>query len=255
MDITIFGKTIPFYGLLLYIGVLFAVAVAIVLCLKRKFPVWDFVGAGAYAMIGGMIGSKLLFLAVSWKQLVELHITLEGIVKGGFVFYGGLLGGFLGVVIYAKQFKMPLLDFLDLFAVPLPLGHAFGRIGCFFGGCCYGMPYNGPLHRVYHTSSNYNTPLETPLFPIQIICAIGLALLFAALLIVFLRSKKVGTAFYSYAIAYPVMRFTAEFFRGDTERGIYLKLSLAQWVSLAILASLLIYYIVKKRKTESAVSA
>lgn len=247
MSFTFFGKTIPFYGLFLYIGVLLASAVCLFLCKKRKHPIGDLVAAASYAMIGGMCGSKLLFLAVSWKQILALHLPLEAVIKGGFVFYGGVIGGLLGVVIYAKQFKRTLIDYLDLFAVPLPLGHAFGRIGCFYGGCCYGRPYSGPWHHVYHTSFDLNTPLDTPLFPVQLISAIGLFFLFIALLIVFLRSKKIGTTFYAYVIAYPIMRFAVEFLRGDRERGLYFGLSIAQWVSLAVLLGLTVYFAAKKR--------
>lgn len=246
MSITFLGKEIPFYGLLMYFGIIVSSGIGIFLCKKRKFPVWDLVGAGGYAMIGGMIGSKIFFLIVSWKQIMELHLSLEAIIKGGFVFYGGLIGGFLGIVIYAKQFQMKLLDFLDLFAVPLPLGHAFGRLGCFFGGCCYGMEYHGFGQKVYHSSSNLNTPLEIPLFPVQIVSSIGLFLLFVTLLIVFFKSNKVGFATCIYAIAYPVLRFLVEFLRGDEERGIFFGLSVAQWVSLTILAGLTICFFCKK---------
>ncbi len=247
MSFTVLGKTIPFYGLFLYIGIFFAFVIGIFLCRKRRFPFWDLVGAGAYAMIGGMIGSKLLFLAVSWKQILAMRLPFEAIVKGGFVFYGGLIGGFLGVLIYAKQFKMPLVDFLDLFAVPLPLAHAFGRIGCFFGGCCYGIHYNGRWSTAYRTSSNINTPLNTPLFPIQIISAIGLFLLFVVLFAVFLRTRKKGLVTCIYVIAYPILRFLAEFLRGDVERGIFGGLSVAQWVSLLIIVFFGVYFIRRQR--------
>ncbi len=247
--IRIFGYFLPYYGLSLYAGVVFAAIVGAILCIKRKFPFWDLVGAGGYALIGGLLGSKLLFLAVSLKQIIALRPPIEAIIKGGFVFYGGLIGGFLGILIYAKQFKMELMPFLELFAVPLPLGHAFGRIGCFIGGCCYGIPYDGFGCKVYHAASDINTPLETPLLPVQLISSAGLFCLFVALLNVFMRSKKKGAAFYGYAFAYPVLRFSVEFLRGDTERGIFFGLSTAQWVSLTIVSGFTIFLLVRKKKS------
>lgn len=58
--------------------------------------------------------------------------------KGGLVYYGGLLGGILGGIIFSKIKKIPILRLLDVLAIGLPVGHFFGRIGCFMNGCCYG---------------------------------------------------------------------------------------------------------------------
>ena len=59
---------------------------------------------------------------------------------GGQVFYGGLLGGIAGAVVYAKCARLEgFPDYADTVAPAIPLFHFFGRIGCFLGGCCYGI--------------------------------------------------------------------------------------------------------------------
>lgn len=233
---SVFGLNIPVYGLLEYAGVAIAILIAFLLLKKRGIPVWDFVGAAGYTLIGSIIGAKLLFLAVSLKDIIESGIPFIAVLRGGFVFYGGMIGGTLGMAIYARQFKMPFFDFADITIAVLPLAHAFGRVGCFFGGCCYGKEYDGPLAVTYHSSANMNTPLETSLFPLQLVSAAGLLCLFAVLLTVFLRRpSERGLVTSLYLILYPIGRFVIEFFRGDAERGVYFSLSTAQWVSIVVL--------------------
>lgn len=234
-SIYLLGHELPLYGLCLYAGIGIAVFMALLLVRKSVLPFWDFVGAGCYAMIGAMIGSKLLFLIVSIREIITLHLPLYAIIKGGFVFYGGLIGGAFGFYIYAKQYKMQLLEFTDISASCLPLGHAFGRIGCFFGGCCYGKKYVGSLSVIYHSAANLNTPLETPLFPVQLFAAGALFLLGVILCKVYLNKwEKRGYTTSFYLILYSIGRFMVEFFRGDRERGIYLGFSTAQWISLLL---------------------
>ncbi len=245
--ITILEREIPLYGIFFYIGVLVASISALLLSHKKQMPPFDIVGSAIYVMTGALLGSKLLFIAVSFREIIEHEISFLGMIKGGFVFYGGLIGGALGLLIYIWQFKLKFFDYADLYATVLPLGHAFGRVGCFFAGCCYGMPYDGFFSHTY-TASAGTTPLGVSLLAIQLIEAFFLFLLFFLLLAVFLRqSKKLGLCCTVYATVYAVLRFVLEFFRGDKERGV-LFFSTSQWISLAILISILMLIIRKKYK-------
>ena len=201
---------------------------------RKKVEMFDFVCCVVYMMIGAMVGAKLLFVLVSIREIIQLKLSIIEVIKGGFVFYGGLLGGALGVWIYAKQFCAPVRGYADIFATVLPLGHAFGRVGCFFAGCCYGMEYDGCGAVIYETSSNFFTPLGVPLLPIQLIEAACLAILFVVLIIIFLKAKpKKGKIAVLYLFSYALLRFVLEFFRGDKERGVFL-FSTSQYISIAI---------------------
>ncbi len=242
MYLNVFGNQIPLYGIFFYIGVFLAGIVGVLISKRRNIPKFDIVCSGIYTMIGAVIGAKLLFLAVSWRDILEymtaynipISDIIMSVIKGGFVFYGGLIGGLLGLAVYSCQFKMKFSDFLDIYAVVLPLGHAFGRIGCFFGGCCYGIPYDGMLSHTYEYSAG-TTPLGVPLLPIQLIEAFLLFLLFVGLMCVFLFFDKKQLCVKLYSICYGVIRFVLEFFRGDTERGGWGLLSTSQWISVAII--------------------
>lgn len=231
--IYIFGYSIPLYGIFFYMGIAIAVTVAMILHRRAGTDIFDIAGSGIYAMIGAIAGAKLLFLAISAKQLIEQHIPIEAAIKGGFVFYGGLLGGALGLIIYTRQFKMDFRPLADLYTTVLPLGHAFGRVGCFFAGCCYGIPWE---HGYTYSYTVGSTPVGIPLLPIQLIEAGFLVLLFTVQLILYIRCPRIGRNTMLYLAVYPIMRFILEFFRGDSERGKLLWFSTSQWVSLMILA-------------------
>lgn len=228
-----FNNKIPIYGLLFYFGIILAVTFAFALCNKRGLPAFEISYSAVFCMIGAIIGAKLLFVVVSYKQILTHNLTFISIIKGGFIFYGGLLGGIIGLLIYTTVYKMNFFRFSDVFSTVLPLGHAFGRVGCYFAGCCYGLPYNGPFARIYNESVGL-TPLNIPLFPIQLLEALCLFILFIALLVVYFKSKKYGFSTSVYLMLYSVLRFIIEFFRGDKERGVFMGFSTSQYISVII---------------------
>ncbi len=238
------GRDIPAYGVMFFCGIFISAIIAVIICKRRCIERYDIVYSAVYAVIGGIAGAKLLFLAVSIDQIIELKISIEAIIKGGFVFYGGLIGGAIGLYIYSRQFKLDFLKMADVYAVVFPLGHAIGRIGCHFAGCCYGIEYDGPFCIIY-TETIGNTPLGVELLPIQLIEAAILIILFIVLYIVYRRSiNSIGKTSFIYVVSYACIRFALEFFRGDKERGILL-LSTSQWISISIIAFLLILRIKK----------
>lgn len=246
MTIKIFEKEIPLYGLLFFLGIGVAAIVAFFLVKKRHRDVFDFVCAAVYVMIGAMIGAKLLFLLVSFKEIIQLKLSFEEIIRGGFVFYGGLLGGVVGLLLYGRQFQVDIIHYADIFAAVLPLGHAFGRIGCFFAGCCYGIPYDGVGSICYQHSNNIFTPIGVELFPVQIVEAACLSVLFIVLIWVLFHHQKPGRVTKLYLGSYATLRLFLEFLRGDVERGGMLGLSTSQWVSLLILGYIVLRAIWKK---------
>lgn len=255
--IEIFGRFFPMYGVMFFIGVAVACGVAMLIVKRAGIERYDFVYAGVFTMIGAGIGAKLLFIIVSWDAILEYGIMAA--IFGGFVFYGGLLGGIFGLWLYTHMYKLPTLRFFEVGAVVLPLGHAFGRVGCYFGGCCYGMPYDGPF-AVTYTHTLGDTPLGIPLLPTQLIEATFLALLFVVQLILFIRFTKKGAENLNgkcvlvYLASYSIFRFVIEFFRGDEVRGGIASISTSQWISLGlfICAVILLVRIINKKENVKA---
>ncbi len=251
----LFGRTIPLYGICCTVGIGLAVLVALWICKQINFDPWEIIYSAVYTLVGALIGSKLLFIIVSWDTVTSGHIPLQDLLLGGFVFYGGLIGGLAALVLYTLIYKVKLVNYLEIYAAVLPLGHAFGRVGCFFGTCCYGIPSDFGV--IYNETLGV-TPLGVKLFPVQLVEAACLLVLFEVLMFLFFRCRRNGVVTLTYCFSYSVIRFTLEFLRGDAERGALLGLSTSQWISilmaLAAIAGLVLRRVMMKKKAAEATS-
>lgn len=240
MGIQIGSLFLPYYGLLIVTGIAVASIVGIIQTKIFKLDVNDFIIVAALGGLGGFLGAKLLYIIVSFSKIDWSRITdpdyLEAILKGGFVFYGGLIGGLLLLLLSKKLFKIDAARYLAVCMPCLPIVHAFGRIGCSLAGCCYGMPYDGPFAITYHNS--IVAPKDIPLFPVQLTEAVC-NLIIAAVLLIYIHKNK-DKSFYSlplYLFMYAPVRFILELLRYDSaERGSFLFLSTSQWISIGLVA-------------------
>ena len=249
--IEIFGKMVPMYGVCFVIGMGLAVTVAWLLARKyQDVPHVDIVTSAVYAGIGAVVGAKLLFILVNLNLIISGELTILQAFQGGFVFYGGLIGGIIGLYIYVKIYKLNAFKFFEIYATVVPLGHSIGRVGCFLGGCCYGIEYDGPLSCTY-TVNIGNTPIGVPLFPVQLAEAFLLLCLFFVLLVLYMKKRHLGIQVITYGFVYCLLRFGLEFLRGDKERGALLGMSTSQFISLvfaAVLIGILVYRVKKSNK-------
>ena len=92
-----------------------------------------------FIILTGLVGARAFYVWEVWgKKGMTTIVDAFAIWNGGIVLYGSLLGAAIGFGIYRLLRPMPMLRTLDVFAPSLALGAAFGRIGCFLNGCCYG---------------------------------------------------------------------------------------------------------------------
>ena len=226
------ANSIPSYGLFGSFG-LFSMMM-IIYIRKKEISFFDYLILMGSMVLGAALGSKLLFFITQIPDIIA-HFSIKylffKIITGGFVFYGGLFGAILGCCIFTKIQKYDVDKMLNLVAPGYAIFHAFGRIGCFFAGCCYGKSANWGI-------ALWNEP-EVLRIPVRLIES---GFLFC-LVFVLLRREKAGKTdlFIIYIISYAVFRFFIEFWRGDTLRGIWWGLSTSQLISLIILAVFLIH--------------
>ena len=251
--INIFGFELATYGLIIFIGVAIGSFIAIQY-FSKFFDIKkeDIFYAILYGIIGVIIGAKLLYFITNIPFLIENYNNLDlwntflQMLKGGFVFYGGLIGGIFGLFIYSKQFKISFKSLCLILVPVIPLVHSIGRIGCLCAGCCYGMEYHGFGAITFHNS--LLAPNDIPLFPMQIVESICLLIIFVILLLTYKRLLGTYKTIGLYCILYGIVRFVLEFFRGDLIRGIFFGLSTSQWISIAIIIIGIVILAVKRKK-------
>ena len=239
---------IPSYGLMIITAFFVANFFIFIICSKRGIIFWDFLIVECYAVLGAFIGSKLLYLwtvrsEINWQLFFSDKQYFSAYMQGGFVFLGGLIGALPLTLLAQKIHRINLATYESIAGFSLPLGHGIGRIGCFLAGCCYGVESHSFLSVVF--PENSLAPANVRLLPIQLIEAFFLVLISCLVFFLYVKKSKSG-GFIFYLLAYSVVRFVDEFFRGDVNRGIYKGLSLSQWISLLMIVSVSTYVISKK---------
>ncbi len=141
------------------------------------------------------------------------------------MFYGGLFGVIFTLMFLTRNDADMRKKVFEISVPAMPLFHAFGRIGCFLAGCCYGKKLSTPI--VIGT-------IEFARIPVQIIESMAEFILFIVLFILSKKNRDIDLL-RIYLVIYAVIRFADEFLRGDKIRGIYGGVSTAQWISLIIL--------------------
>jgi phosphatidylglycerol:prolipoprotein diacylglycerol transferase len=145
------GFPLHTYGLMLMAGFVAAIMVSARLAqrewggvegIRRRNDVMDL---AVWVVLGGLGGSKILFILVTPKEFLDALASgslakIIGSLGGGFVFYGGLLGAIAAVWWFCRQRKIEFLRLGDVIMPTVALGQAFGRLGCFSAGCCWGKP-------------------------------------------------------------------------------------------------------------------
>lgn len=236
--ITLFNYEIQTYGLLAVIGFLVCLGFTSYMVKRNHLPKDDAVHLVVYACLGAAAGGKILYLLLHvhefflYSDLIFAdYLSFTTYLMSGFIFYGGLVGAVIACIIYAKQFHLNLRPFLSALIPAIPLFHGFGRIGCFLGGCCYGIEMTGSFCVLYH--SRLALPITAYRFPVQLWEATANFILFLILFYLALKNVKSKYLVSAYCLSYALIRFLLEFLRGDLIRGVYW-LSVSQWISIVL---------------------
>lgn len=247
--IHIFGISLYPYGMMIGLGL----TAAVLLFLKRgKENGYDedsIFNLAIISGISGILGAKLFYIIVEFKEIIKDPMTIIKNFSGGFVFYGGIFLGILAGYIYVRLKKWSFIKVFDLAAPSIPLAHAFGRLGCFFAGCCYGKETDSFLGIEFNRS--LYAPHNVRLIPTQLISSIGNIAILGILLWFDSRKKtRDGQTGALYLILYSLSRFAIEFLRGDPRGTVFNVLSTSQFICIIVLVVglILMYGISSKYK-------
>lgn len=181
------------------------------------------------AMIAGVVGARALYVLQNWEEFAAAPLDMVLINRGGLVFYGGFVAAATAILVTCHLRKLSIGAAGDAMAPALALGHAFGRLGCFLNGCCFGRVYEGLGAHQYPANgavaavqaqqeliaATGGNLVPLPVFPVQLLEAgLNIAIV-AVLLLAERRWRRRGILFPLYMVLYAVVRFSVEFLRGD----------------------------------------
>ncbi|ETR73044.1 MAG: Prolipoprotein diacylglyceryl transferase [Candidatus Magnetoglobus multicellularis str. Araruama] len=237
--------TIHTYGFCIALGFLVALYYVSKTAKRKQINSEIIVDLCFYALVCGMIGGRVLYVILEWETFQNNWLEIFRIWNGGLVFYGGFIAALIFSWYYMKQKQLPILSTLDILAPAVALAHGFGRIGCFFAGCCYGRICDMPWAVTFTHPLTLARP-NVPLHPTQLYSSLMNFGIFGILIFISRRKPKAGVVAIAYLCIYGLGRFFIEFFRGD-DRGatVFHALSPAQGIGIFMIASgCLLYYLI-----------
>lgn len=206
-----------------------------------------------WALLGALFGGKVYWILQYDDPANLWRAFLFFFWGGGLVFYGGLIGGIVGAVVYLRvthRFDWRIADV----AVPhLALGEAITRVGCFLNGCCWGkvcdLPWGLRFPRHSHAFLDHvsdgilarSAEASLPVHPTQLYMTFGLVAAFFVMRYTLRRNPFTFAVTLQYLFLYGVVRFTVEHFRGDSAESVF-GMTVSQTISLALIAASLIAY-------------
>ncbi len=220
-------------------------------------------GLAAGAVLGGVAGARVLHVAL---ESARYNFKLFAIWEGGIVFYGGFIGALLVGIVFLWRRRVPMLSTTDVIAPSVALGAAFGRLGCFLKGCCFGAitdrPWGVCFPRIVETvvrdgrpdpvvtgspaflHHQQAYPLQVgpaathslPVHPTQLYESVVMVALFLLLSWYWSKRPRPGRVLASLGAGYGLWRFGLEFLRGDWHPHAA-GLTLSQIISLGVVAA------------------
>ena len=229
-------------------GICFALAfLAAGAVVARRLKEWGKPTDWAYemtfaALLGGIVGARLDFAIQNWDD-VSGDVVGNIFSGSGLVWFGGAVGGAIGVIVWAWRRRMLGLPLLDLAAPALALGYAIGRIGCQVSGDGdYGTDWDGPWAMAYPDGTE---PIDTTVHPTPIYETLAMG--YGALLLWRWRDRFApGILFAIYLVLAGTERFLIEFIRRND--GVVAGLTTAQLLSLAMVAAGAAWLVVKAQR-------
>lgn len=218
--INIGGISIYSYGVMLATAFLTGLWLAYRRSKKVGIPPEVIVDTAIVVLIGAVVGAKLFYVIGHLPRYINNPGMLLDILRIGGVFQGGLIVAVALAILYLHWKKQPFWLVADIAAPSIAVGQAIGRVGCFAAGCCFGKTVD---HRHLPWGVNFPPEAIAPFqgvfvfrHPTQLYESLLMALVFAALIVLWRFRKFDGQIFWTYVILYSIIRGgIVEWFRGD----------------------------------------
>jgi phosphatidylglycerol:prolipoprotein diacylglycerol transferase len=204
------------YGFFLALAFLTAIYVAAREAHRLGLPVGKFYDLCFYVVLAALVGSRLLYVLLEWRQFLAHPLKIFALWEGGLVFHGGVVLALLVAFLYIRRHHLTWRPTLDALALGMPVGQFFGRIGCFMAGCCYGSPSNLPWAVTFSNPLSL-CPIKVPVHPAQLYEAFLALGVFGILYLLRTRKRFDGQMILAYFTLAGLVRFVVEFFRSPLD--------------------------------------
>lgn len=230
------GFDIHTYGFLLMCAFIVGIVLTIREARRQGRPSEEVLDLSILVLVFAIIFSRIVYVLLNLRDYLPHPVEMLYLWAGGLSFHGGVVGGVLAGVVYARRKKTSFWQLADLFTPALPLAYAIARVGCFFNGCCYGLPTALPWGCRFY-SQDIPGALTPPSHPVQLYDAAANILLFFVIGRLKNREHPPGVLFLQYLVGYSIIRILAEIFRrGVTAKTLFgLPITEAQVASVIII--------------------
>jgi len=243
------------YGTLLMLGFIAAILLSLRearrLGLSPEVPL----DLGIWVLAAGVVMARVMYVLLNWSAFAAHPVEILYIWReGGLSFHGGLLGGVLAGLEFARRQGVRFWTLADMAAPGLALGYGIARFGCLLNGCCYGAPTDLPWAMRFPLWPD-SAIMTDPSHPTQLYSALGSFLVLGVLLAVRTRLRVRGQLFLLYLMLSAPVRAVVEIFReGYTARALVGPITEAQVASAVIFAAALVGFVFLWRGASDEVS-
>ena len=167
-----------------------------------------------FTLVGSIFGARLLYVMEHIADYRGQWSSVVALWQGGLTLYGGIIAGTIVGLWMAKRQGLPVWRVADALAPSIAIGTAFGRVGCYLNGCCYGRPTQLPWGIVYPPDTFPALEFgDLPIHPSQLYFSLASLLLFAVLWAIRKRARVAGELFWGFVIIYALMRIPLDLTR------------------------------------------
>ena len=233
------------YGVMIFVACMAALGTAVWRARREKIDPNVVYELATWLFLGGVIGARGLYVLFHRETIHSLGDIIRS-WQGGNVFYGCILGGLTGSLIYCYRRPFPFWAMADAVAPAVAVGIAFGRIGCFLNGCCYGAVCDLPwavrfpvdtlpwFRQVDSGLISVSATTSLPMHPTQLYASVAGFLILGLLLAYTPYRRREGQVIALLMILYSITRWPIEALRSD-ERAIFAGMTLSQNISVVVL--------------------
>ena len=244
VEFPLWGIKIHSYGVTILLACTGALWITVWRARREGLEASSVYGLAGWLFLGGVIGARALFV-IQYPESIHSAVDLIRSWQGGNVFYGCIMGGLAGSLIYWRRRPFPFWPMADAVAPALAVGVTLGRIGCFLNGCCFGSVCELPWAVRYARGSHaWLAQIEQgvlpliadyslPVHPTQLYSAFAGAAILAILCGYYPRRRRDGEVMALLMVLYPLTRWLIECLRGD-EPAILAGMTLSQNISLGL---------------------